>query len=244
MLDGCQNEPPVSTARKHRPTRVLVVDDDPKTIALVRMYLEREGYEVLAAADGLSALRGIREDAPDMVILDLMLPEVDGMEVMRIARGETGVPILMLSARGAVIDRVGGLGEGADDYMAKPFAPAELVARVNAVLRRVRPPKRRGTLRRRDLVVDIERRDVTVDGMSVALTAAEFELLVALIEADGRVLTRELLLGALSPHSEEILERSIDVYIRRLRRKLGDNPRRPRYVATVRGVGYRAAPGA
>src|SRR5438552_3475307 len=159
MLDGCQNEPPVSTARQLPPTRVLVVDDDPKTIALVRMYLEREGHEVLAAADGLNALRVIRDEAPDMVILDLMLPELDGMEVMRLAREQTSVPILMLSARGGVNDRVGGLGQGADDYMAKPFAPAELVARVDAILRRVRPAKRRGTLRRRDLVVDIERRE-------------------------------------------------------------------------------------
>ena len=241
-MHGCQNEPPVSTARPS--ARVLVVDDDPKTIALVRMYLEREGHEVLAAADGLNALRVIRDEAPDMVILDLMLPELDGMEVMRLAREQTSVPILMLSARGGVNDRVGGLGRGADDYMAKPFAPAELVARVDAILRRVRPAKRRGTLRRRDLVVDIERREVTVDGMPIALTVAELDLLVALIEADGRVMTRELLLDALSPHSDEILERSVDVYVRRLRRKLGDDPRRPRYIATVRGAGYRAAPGA
>ena len=243
MADGCQNEPPVSTARRPQATRVLVVDDDPKTIALVRMYLEREGYEVLAAADGLSALRVIRDDAPDLVILDLMLPELDGIEVMRLAREHTSIPILMLSARGAVNDRVGGLGQGADDYMAKPFAPAELVARVGAILRRVRPAKRSGTLRRRDLVVDVERREVIVDDRSVALSAAEFDLLVALIEADGRVLTRELLLEALGPHSEEILERSIDVYVRRLRRKLGDDSRWPRFVSTVRGAGYRAAPG-
>lgn len=234
---------PVSSSRGRRAIRVLVVDDDPKTVLLIRAYLEREGYQVLSAGDGLSALRAIREETPDLVVLDLMLPELDGMAVTRLARQESSVPILMLTARGAVNDRVGGLAEGADDYMAKPFAPAELVARVDAILRRVRPVQRSGILRCRDLLLDTGRREVTLNGRAVTLTAAEFDLLAALIKADGRVLTRELLLDALNPHAQEILERSIDVYIRRLRRKLGDDPRQPRYVATVRGAGYRAAPG-
>ena len=234
----------MSSRRRRLARRVLVVDDDPKTVLLIRLYLEREGYQVISAGDGLSALRAIREGAPDLVVLDLMLPELDGMAVTRLARDESNVPILMLTARGAVNERVVGLGEGADDYMAKPFAPAELLARVDAILRRGRPARRAGTLRRRDLIVDIDRREVTLEGRPVSLTAAEFDLLVALMEADGRVLTRELLLEALDPHPGEISERSVDVYIRRLRRKLGDDPRRPRYVATIRGVGYRTAPGA
>ena len=234
----------MSSSRGRPAKRVLVVDDDPKTVVLLRAYLERAGYRVLSAGDGLSALRAIREKSPDLVVLDLMLPELDGMAVTRLARLESSVPILMLTARGAVNDRVVGLGEGADDYMGKPFAPAELLARVDAILRRTRPVPRTGTLRRRDLVVDIERREVTLDGRPVTLTAAEFDLLLTLMEADGRVLTRELLLNALHTHAGEILERSIDVYIRRLRRKLGDDSRQPRYVATVRGAGYRAVPGA
>lgn len=232
----------MGSSQGRRARRVLVVDDDPKTVLLIRAYLEREGYQVLSAGDGLGALRAIRDKAPDLVVLDVMLPELDGLAVTRLVRQESSVPILMLSARGAMTDRVGGLGEGADDYMAKPFAPAELLARVDAILRRTRSVRRTGTIHRRDLMVDIERREVTLDGRSVALTAAEFDLLLALMEADGRVLTRELLLDALDPHVGEILERSIDVYIRRLRRKLGDDPRQPRYVATVRGAGYRAAP--
>ena len=235
---------PMSSSRGRRAGRVLVVDDDPKTVLLIRAYLEREGYQVLSASDGLSALRAIREGEPDLVVLDLMLPELDGMAVMRLAREESSVPILMLSARGAVNDRVGGLGGGADDYMAKPFAPAELLARVDAILRRMSRVQRVGTLRRGDLVVDSERREVALDGRPVTLTAVEFDLLLALMEADGRVLTRGRLVDALDPQAGEILERSIDVYIRRLRRKLGDDPREPRYIQTVRGAGYRVVSGA
>ena len=235
---------PVSSSRGRQAKRVLVVDDDPKIVLLLRAYLQRAGYDVLSAGDGRSALLAIRNEQPDLVVLDLMLPELDGMAVTRLARQESSVPILMLSARGGVNDRVGGLVEGADDYMAKPFAPAELVARVDAILRRVRPVRRPSQLRYRDLVVDSARREVTLGGRQIALTAIEFDLLLALIEADGRVLTRELLLQALDPHTGEILERSVDVYVRRLRRKLGDDARRPRYVATVRGTGYRASRGA
>lgn len=224
-----------------RADRVLVADDDPKTVIFVRAYLERDGYQVLCAGDGLSALQAIRDERPDLVVLDRMLPELDGMAVARLVREESNVPILMLSARGAPKDRVDGLAAGVDDYMAKPFLPAELLARVNAVLRRMRPG--RGTVRRRDLVVDLERREVKLGDTPINLTAEEFDLLVALIDADGRVLTRAILLDVLNPHSNDILERSIDVYIRRLRKKLGDNARRPRFVATVRGAGYRAAPG-
>jgi len=225
-----------------RAKRVLVVDDDPKIVALLRAYLERAGYDVLTAGDGRSALLAIRNDEPDLVVLDLMLPELDGMAVTRLARQDSGVPILMLTARGGVNDRVGGLVEGADDYMAKPFAPAEVLARVESILRRVRPVRRATRLNHRDLVVDPERREVTLGGRQVSLTAVEFDLLEALIAADGRVLTRDVLLQTLDSHTAEVRERSVDVYVRRLRRKLGDDARRPRYVATVRGAGYRAAP--
>ena len=230
--------------RRRRAKRVLVVDDDPKIVLLLRAYLEKAGYQVLSAGDGRAALLAIRNDGPDLVVLDLMLLELDGMAVTRLARQESSVPILMLTARGGVNDRVGGLVEGADDYMTKPFAPAELLARVEAILRRVRPVRRPAALRYRDLVVDSERREVTIGARQVALTAVEFDLLLALMEADGRVLTRELIVQALDQHGGEVLERSVDVYVRRLRRKLGDDARRPRYVATVRGAGYRAAPGA
>jgi DNA-binding response OmpR family regulator len=235
---------PVSSSRGRRAKRILVVDDDPKIVLLLRAYLERAGYEVLSAGDGRSALRAIRNEQPDLVVLDLMLPELDGMTVTRLAREESSVPILMLTARGGVNDRVGGLVGGADDYMAKPFAPTELLARVEAILRRVHPPKHVAPLRHRDLVIDAERREVALAGRRLALTAVEFNLLRALIEADGRVLTRDLLLQALDVQAAEVLNRSVDVYVRRLRRKLGDDARRPRYVATVRGAGYRAAPGA
>jgi len=232
----------VSSSRALRAKRVLVVDDDPKIVALLRAYLERAGYDVLSASDGRSALLAIRNEDPDLVVLDLMLPELDGLAVTRLARQESSVPILMLTARGGVNDRVGGLVGGADDYMAKPFAPAELLARVEAILRRFRQVTRATRLSHRDLVVDSERREVTLGGRQVALTSVEFDLLLALIAADGRVLTRDVLLQTLDSHAAEVSERSVDVYVRRLRRKLGDDARKPRYVATVRGSGYRAAP--
>ena len=223
---------------------VLVVDDDPKIVQLVRAYLEREGFVVLTAGDGRTALDLIRTRRPRLVVLDLMLPELDGLAVARLVREESDVPILMLSARGSVAERVYGINEGADDYLPKPFSPSELVARVKAVLRRAVPERReRGTVRHGDLVIDRDRHEVRRGGERIALSTLEFRLLVRLVQAGGRVLTRDALLEAL--HGEdagEVLDRSIDVYIGRLRDKLGDDPDRPRYVATVRGVGYRAAP--
>ena len=170
-----------------------------------------------------------------------MLPEVDGMTVARRVREESDIPILMLSARSAVADRIQGLSEGADDYLAKPFSPAELVVRVRAILRRARPAPPRGPLRLADLVIDRERHEVRRHGEAVVLTAAELRLLIALAEAEGRVLSRESLLDALYGHdATETIDRTVDVYIGRLRDKLGDDSERPRYVATVRGAGYRA----
>ena len=224
---------------------ILVVDDDPKIVALVRTYLERERYPVVTAGDGRAALRAIDEHAPRLVVLDLMLPEIDGMTVIRRARAGGDVPILVLSARSAVGDRVLGLSEGADDYLPKPFSPAELVARVRTILRRTeRPPEgdAGAVFVMGDLEVDAGRHRVTVAGREVSLSALELRLLVVLLDADGRVLSRDRLLDALYGHGEgDVTDRAIDVYVKRLREKLGDDPEAPRYVATVRGAGYRIA---
>jgi DNA-binding response OmpR family regulator len=225
---------------------ILVVDDDPKTVRLVRTYLERAGFHVITAADGRTAVEAAREREPALIVLDVMLPELDGVAVTRIIRERSDVPVLMLSARGAVDDRIFGIGEGADDYLPKPFSPAELVVRIKALLRRADARARRparGILRRADLVVDLDRHEVSRGDAAIPLSLAEFRLLAALVAADGRVLSREDLLDALyGDGSVDALDRTVDVYIRRLREKLGDDPDHPRYVATVRGVGYRAAP--
>jgi DNA-binding response OmpR family regulator len=225
--------------------QILVVDDDPKTVQLVRTYLEREGLSVITAADGRTALELAREREPSLIVLDVMLPELDGVAVTRILRRDSEVPVLMLSARGAVDDRVFGIGEGADDYLPKPFSPAELVVRIKALLRRSQAhPRRkeRGVLRHADLVIDLDRHEVRRGESTVALSLAEFRLLAALVAADGHVLTREALLRSLYGDGDgDVFDRTIDVYVRRLREKLGDDPDDPRYVATVRGVGYRAA---
>jgi DNA-binding response OmpR family regulator len=241
---------------------ILVVDDDAKIVRLVRTYLEREGYRVVTAADGPAALAAIEAHEPALVVLDLMLPELDGRAVIRAVRRDEAVaatPILVLSARGTTLDRIAGLEDGADDYLPKPFSPAELVVRVKAILRRATPAAMArdasqagedaattapgGVIHHNDLVLDPARHDVTVDGSRVQLTHVEFRLLQTLLEADGRVLSRDQLLDAVWGADEaEVLDRTIDVHIRRLRDKLGDDPDAPRYVATVRGAGYRSAP--
>jgi DNA-binding response OmpR family regulator len=222
---------------------ILVVDDDPKIVALVRAYLVSGGFDVVTAEDGVEALRLIREREPRLVVLDLMLPELDGVEVTREVRRWSSVPILMLTARSSVGDRIGGLAEGADDYLTKPFAPSELVARVKAILRRVVPDPNGQRLRHGDLEIDLDRHEVLRSGRLIELSALEFRLLAALVEADGRVLSRDRLLDVLSgPDSDGVLERSVDVYVGRLRAKLGDDPEQPRYVTTVRRAGYRTTP--
>jgi len=224
---------------------ILVVDDDPKIVSLVKTYLEREGFRVVTAPDGKTALQAFNELHPRLIVLDLMLPELDGLALMRIIRERSPVPIVMLSARGAVADRVYGIHEGADDYLAKPFSPAELVVRVKAVLRRVKDarsaPPDRGVLEHADLTIDLDRVEVRRGRQAVSLTPAEFRLLVALVQARGRVLTRQALLDTLYGHSQgDSLERTVDVHIGRLRDKLGEEAGTPRYIATVRGLGYRA----
>jgi DNA-binding response OmpR family regulator len=225
---------------------ILVVDDDPKIVALVRTYLERDRFRVVTAGDGRSALRAIDEVAPRLVILDLMLPEVDGLAVIRQMRAAGDVPILVLSARGSTGDRIHGLSEGADDYLPKPFSPAELVARVRTILRRTEPESTTGGAgahyRSGALDVDVARHLVRVAGREVVLSGLELQLLAALLAADGRILSRDQLLDAIHGTGEaDVADRSIDVYVKRLRRKLGDDPSAPRFVATVRGAGYRAA---
>jgi DNA-binding response OmpR family regulator len=238
---------------------ILVVDDDAKIVRLVRTYLERDGFSVVTAADGPAALEAIETHRPALVVLDLMLPELDGRAVIRAVRRDdeaATTPILMLSARGSIVDRIAGLEDGADDYLPKPFSPAELVLRVKSILRRsegsvARPEPsalpgaaaQRPPLRRADLVVDADRYEVTRAGAIVPLTRVEFRLLLAILDADGRVLSRDQLLDAVyGQDGAEVLDRTVDVHVGRLRDKLGDDAEQPRYVATVRGVGYRAAP--
>jgi len=238
---------PTSEPRPERP--ILVVDDDAKIVRLVRTYLEREGYAVVSAADGPGALDAIETQQPALVVLDLMLPELDGRAVIRAVRRDeeaAHTPIIVLSARGSTIDRIAGLEDGADDYLPKPFSPAELVLRVKSILRRSagagpvaagRPPLIHG-----DITLDRDRYEVTRDGQPIALTRVEFKLLETILEADGRVLSRDQLLDAVyGADGAEVLDRTIDVHVGRLRDKLGDDADHPRYVATVRGVGYRAA---
>jgi DNA-binding response OmpR family regulator len=231
---------------------ILVVDDDAKIVRLVRTYLERDGFAVVTAADGPAALDAIERYRPALVVLDLMLPELDGRAVIRAVRRDeeaAATPILILSARGTTLDRIAGLEDGADDYLPKPFSPAELVVRVKAILRRaglsdVASAATTGrSITHNNLVLDPARHEVRIDGMPVALTHVEFRLLQTLLEADGRVLSRDQLLDAVwGAEQADVLDRTIDVHIRRLRDKLGDDPDAPRYVATVRGAGYRSAP--
>ena len=238
---------PSPQALPERP--ILVVDDDAKIVRLVRTYLERDGFTVVTAADGPAALEAIERHRPALVVLDLMLPELDGRAVIRAVRRDeeaAATPILILSARGSTIDRIAGLEDGADDYLPKPFSPAELVLRVKSILRRSAgpPPDADASepLTLADLVVDIDRHEVTRDGAPIPLTRVEFRLLATLIEASGRVLTRDQLLDSIYGHEQtEVLDRTVDVHIGRLRDKLGDDADHPRYVATVRGVGYRTA---
>jgi DNA-binding response OmpR family regulator len=228
---------------------ILVVDDDPKIARLVRMYLEREGFPVVEAADGRSALAVVALEEPSLVVLDRMIPEVDGLSVLAAIRRRSRTPVVVISARGMTADRIEGLQTGADDYVPKPFSPAELVLRIRRVLERAganlggspvgdgRPVLLHGTLR-----VDPDRHEVSVDDRPIALTATELRLLVAIVEADGRVLTRDQLMDAAYGPGEAVLDRTIDVHVGRLRVKLGDDAERPRVIATVRGVGYRLAP--
>ena len=221
-------------------SKILVVDDEPDALELIEFNLNAAGFQVLTAADGQEALRKAKSASLDLIVLDLMLPEVDGLEVCKILRRDTttsAIPIIMLTAKAGEIDRVLGLELGADDYVTKPFSPRELALRVKGLLRRglVRDEKE-ALIRVGDLCVDISRHVVTVKGKSIELTATEFKLIALLAQRRGRVQSREKLLRDVWEYNQEIDTRTVDTHMRRLREKLGPAAK---YLDTVRGVGYR-----
>ncbi|TMJ07899.1 MAG: response regulator transcription factor [Bacillati bacterium ANGP1] len=206
---------------------VLVVEDDPKIVNLLGLYLKREGFNVASAADGREALDAATRIRPSLIILDLMLPHMDGVEVCRRLRAASDVPILMLTARVDELDKLLGLSLGADDYVTKPFSPREVVARSLV-------------LQRGSLEMDLDRHRVTVGGVEVDLTPVEFRLLQTLLESPERAFTRDQLLNHIYAHHEAaVVDRAIDVHVGKVRQKLGDDPDHPRFIATVRGVGYK-----
>ena len=219
--------------------RVLVVDDDVKTVELVKLYLNRDGYRVLTAYDGVEALRLARKSRPDLIVLDLMLPELDGLEVCRTLRKESDVPIIMLTAKTTNQDKLMGLELGADDYVTKPFSPQELAARVRAVLRRL--PGERGPeeIKHGKLTVNFSKHDAFLAGKPLNLTPIEFKLLAVLIKEPGRVFSRAQLIESALGYDFEGFDRTIDVHVLNLRRKLEPDPQHPRYIKTVYGAGYK-----
>ena len=223
--------------------RILVVDDDKEIVRIIRAYLQQAGYTVLIAYDGETALHIIRSDRPDLVVLDLMLPDRDGWSITRVVRGDESLaktPIIMLTARVESSDRVLGLNLGADDYVPKPFDPHEVVARVRAVLRRAQDgPALPHVIQIGALHMDIDRHEVMVDGRSVELTPTEFDLLKKLMESPGHAFTRLALIEQGLGYSYEGVERTLDSHIRNLRRKIEPDPANPVYIKTVFGVGYR-----
>ena len=220
--------------------KILVVDDELKIVKLVRAYLERAGFTVVTAHDGQEALAVFRYERPNLVVLDLMLPGMDGLDVCRAIRRSSDVPIIMLTARDEEVDRLIGLELGADDYIVKPFSPREVVARVRAVLRRTEgQPVEPEVIIAGDVTLDLPHRTAQVRGRPVELTATEFDLLTVLARHPGQVFTRMQLLDLVQGEAYEGYERTIDVHVKNLRRKLGDDPRNPRNIVTMRGVGYK-----
>jgi len=219
--------------------KVLVVDDDIKTVELVRLYLDRDGYQVLTAYDGVAALRLARESYPDLIVLDLMLPDIDGLEVCRTLRHESDVPIIMLTARTTDQDKLTGLDLGADDYVTKPFSPKELAARVRAVLRRL--PGERGPeeIKSGELSMNFTQHEAWLAGRPLNLTSVEFKLLGVLAKEPGRVFSRASLIEEALGYNFEGFDRTIDVHILNIRRRLEPDPSHPRYIKTVYGVGYK-----
>jgi DNA-binding response OmpR family regulator len=222
---------------------ILVVDDEAKIVKTVRAYLESAGFRVVSADDGQMALTVFRHERPALVVLDLGLPAIDGLDVARTLRRESDVPIIMLTARVDEADKLIGLELGADDYVTKPFSPRELVARVRAVLRRVGGEREQATppITAGEVEIDLERRHVTVAGRMVDLTPTEFDLLVVLARNPGRVFTRLELLDRVQGYAFEGYERTVDAHVKNLRQKIEADPKQPRYLLTVYGVGYRFA---
>jgi DNA-binding response OmpR family regulator len=219
---------------------ILVVDDEPRIVKIARDYLERAGFRVLSAGDGRVALTMVRSAKPDLIVLDLALPEMDGLDVTRALRRDSEVPIIMLTARDDEADRLIGLELGADDYIVKPFSPKELVARVRAVLRRW-DGARAGTevIRARDVVLDVPRMQASIGDRALNFTPTEFQLLAIMARQPGRIFTRGQLLEAVRGVAVESYERAIDSHIKNIRRKIEPDPRRPRYIQAVHGIGYR-----
>ncbi|MBI2832663.1 MAG: response regulator transcription factor [Chloroflexi bacterium] len=222
--------------------KVLVVDDDAKTVELVKLYLNRDGYKVITAYEGMEALRLAREGHPDLIVLDLMLPGMDGLQLCRTIRNESDVPIIMLTARTTEADRLAGLDTGADDYVIKPFSPRELAARVRAVLRRLPDEMlQRGPaeLRQGTLIINFFKREASLAGRPLNLTVVEFKLLGVLAREPERVFSRSQLIERVLGYDFEGFDRTIDVHILNLRRKLEPDPSRPRYIKSVYGAGYK-----
>jgi DNA-binding response OmpR family regulator len=221
---------------------ILLVDDEPKIVQLARDYLEHAGFAVIVASDGPTAIHAARSGKPDLIVLDLGLPQLDGLDVTRSIRKDSDVPIIMLTARSEESDKLIGLELGADDYLTKPFSPKELVARVRTVLRRTdRSSSPDEIIRAADLTLDVPRLRLTVSDKLIELTPTEFQLLATLARQPGRIFTRGQLLDAVHGIAFESYERAIDAHIKNIRRKIESNPREPRYILTVYGMGYKFA---
>lgn len=217
---------------------ILIVDDEATIVEVVALYLQREGFRAIVAADGNTALALVAQQPPDLIVLDLMLPGLNGLEVARRLRASSAIPIIMLTARSEEADRVVGLELGADDYLPKPFSPRELLARIRAVLRRTQPEAVSERIHVAGVAIDLEARRAIVDGKEIELTGLEFDLLVALAKRAGRVVPRDVLLELAGRGDTVVSERTVDVHVSHLRQKLGDDPRSPKRIRTVRGVGY------
>ncbi len=220
--------------------RILIVDDEKMIVQTVKAYLDQEGFKTYTASDGEEALRAFEEKGPDLIVLDLMLPRLSGIEVTKKIRATSNVPIIMLTAKASEADRVVGLELGADDYVVKPFSPRELVARVRAVLRRIDGDT--GTAERivsGGLDIDLKTREVKVNGVEIELTPTEFDLLAFLAHHPGQVFTRLQLLREVQGYTYDAFARTIDTHVKNLRRKIEEDPKEPHYLLTVHGVGYR-----
>jgi DNA-binding response OmpR family regulator len=218
--------------------RALLIDDDARLFELLSAYLDKNGVQAAYARDGAEGLRMLEAGAFDVLLLDVMMPGLDGLQVLQRVRARSALPVIMLTAKGDETDRVVGLEMGADDYVAKPFSPRELLARIRAVVRRTQVDVMGERLSASGVVADVPTREVRVEGEPVELTGVEFDILVALLRRAGRVVPRSALLDEAGRQDVVVGERTVDVHVSRLRRKLGDDPRSPRLIKTVRGVGY------
>jgi len=219
--------------------KILVVDDDAKTVDLVKLYLERDGHSVLTAYDGPSALRAFREQQPHLIVLDVMLPGLNGVEVCRTIRSESDVPIIMLTARTRDEDKLTGLDTGADDYVTKPFSPGELAARVRAIFRRLPAERGPAEIKYGAFYLNFPKREVNLNGKKLTLTSVEFKILATFLREPGRVFDRMEIIDKAFGYDFESFDRAIDVHIYNLRRKIEHDPKHPRYIKTIYGAGYK-----